>query len=50
MIELKASQGAKPGHGGSMLPGAKVTLKLQQHAASWAWTFLPQVTAPSRLP
>jgi glutamate synthase (NADPH/NADH) large chain len=28
MIELKLSQGAKPGHGG-MLPGAKVTPKLR---------------------
>ena len=29
MIELKLSQGAKPGHGG-MLPGAKVTIEIAQ--------------------
>src|SRR5690606_39035671 len=29
MIEIKLSQGAKPGHGG-MLPGAKVTLEIAE--------------------
>lgn len=38
MIEVKLSQGAKPGHGG-MLPGAKVSIKSRLHAAyRKAWT------------
>jgi glutamate synthase domain-containing protein 2 len=46
MIEIKLSQGAKPGHGG-MLPGPRSLPKLQQHAAyRLAWTvFRPPATA-----
>ncbi len=37
MIELKLSQGAKPGHGG-VLPGAKVTPEIAQARGVPAWT------------
>ena len=37
LIEIKLSQGAKPGHGG-MLLGAKVTPRSPRAACPWAWT------------
>ena len=48
LIEIKLSQGAKPGHGG-MLLGAKVTPRSPPRAACpWAWTAsAPPATAPS---
>src|SRR3546814_17135678 len=36
MIEIKLSQGAKPGHGG-ILPGAKVTLEIADARGVAAW-------------
>ena len=37
MIEIKLSQGAKPGHGG-VLPGPKVTIEIAQARGVSAWT------------
>ena len=36
LIEIKLSQGAKPGHGG-VLPGPKVTLEIAETRAAWRW-------------
>ena len=47
MIEIKLSQGAKPGHGG-VLPGAKVTQEIARHArrARRAWTAFRRRSIP----